>query len=195
MSRSSMSRGATGTTQEHRSAAARAAAELGWVPTTSFEEGLRRYVAWHTAANPEAEPEAIAPLLRRPAVRSLLRRAWLAFAWAAATAVMVIGLTALASVDDDMDRPDVFATMLIVLLPLVLTGGFEWDAVRARWLRTSLWTVSARRVPRSRCCHGRRSSASGHPVMLLVFAVVAGVAAQLPGSRPPLRIRPAATGD
>jgi hypothetical protein len=177
----------------------RAAGELGWTPTTTFEEGLRRYVAWHAAAQraPERTVVARVPIARRPVVRGLLHRAWLAFAWAAATAVMIIGLAALAPVDRDMDRPDVFAALLIVLLPLVLAGGFEWDEIRARWLRTSLWAGSGACVALvllpwpsfvGRLGHG-------HPLMLLVLGVAAGVAAQLPGSRPPLRIRVASAGD
>ena len=47
---------------------ARAAGELGWAPTTSFDEGLRRYVAWHAATASGAEPSADPrlPVLRRP---------------------------------------------------------------------------------------------------------------------------------
>jgi UDP-glucose 4-epimerase len=175
---------------------ARAAAELGWAPTTSFDEGLRRYVAWHAAADREAVSGAVAR--RRstlgPVARGLLQRAWLAFAWAAAAAVMIIGVTALASVDSDMDRIDVFAAVLIVLLPLLLAGGFEWDEVHARWLRTSLWT-GAWACGALALLPWPSFLGHSHPVMLLVLAVVGGIAAQLPGSRPPLRIRLAATGD
>ena len=41
---------------------ARAAAELGWRPATSFSEGLRRYVDWHCRA--VAEPAQAAPAER-----------------------------------------------------------------------------------------------------------------------------------
>ena len=41
---------------------ARAAAELGWRPATSFSEGLRRYVDWHRRA--VAEPAQAAPAER-----------------------------------------------------------------------------------------------------------------------------------
>jgi UDP-glucose 4-epimerase len=177
----------------------RAAAELGWAPTTTFEEGLRRYVAWHAATRraPERTVVARVPIARRPAMRGVLHRAWLAFAWAAATAVMIIGLAALAPVDRDMDRPDVFAALLIVLLPLVLAGGFEWDEIRARWLRTSLWAGSGACVALVLLPWPSFVGRLGHshPLMLLVLGVTAGVAAQLPGSRPPLRIRVASAGD
>ena len=41
---------------------ARAAAELGWLPATSFDEGVRRYVEWHCrdAATPSAPPAPVA---------------------------------------------------------------------------------------------------------------------------------------
>jgi UDP-glucose 4-epimerase len=42
---------------------ARAAAELGWRPATSFSEGLRRYVDWHCRA--VAAPTAAAPAPRQ----------------------------------------------------------------------------------------------------------------------------------
>ena len=178
---------------------ARAAGELGWAPTTSFDEGLRRSVAWHAATASGAGPGAAAPVpvLRRPAVRSLLQRAWLALAWAAATAVMIIGLTALAPVDRDMDRIDVFAALLLVLVPIVLAGGFAWDETGARRLRTTLWAGAAACFSLAVLPWPSFVGRFGHgnAVLLLVLAVTAGIAAQLPGSRTALQIREAAAGD
>lgn len=175
----------------------RAAAELGWAPSTSFDEGLRRYVAWHAEQGSEAAPAEPLPILRRPAVRGLLQRVWIAAAWAAATAVMVIGLAELAAVDPDMERFDVFGVVLLVLLPLVMAGGFDWDETRARWLRTSLLSAAAACVALALLPWpsflGRLGH--GHPVLLLVLAVTAAIAAQLPGSRPLMRLRSAAAGD
>ena len=68
---------------------ARAAAELGWRPATSFSEGLRRYVDWHR--RDDAEPEAAAPaqqarrFRRRP--RLAPRLASLVLSWLTAFAV------------------------------------------------------------------------------------------------------------
>ena len=86
---------------------ARAAAELGWRPATSFADGLRRYVEWHRrdVAAPAA-PETPAPvprLRRRP--RLAPRLASLVLSWLTAlavagglaaylTSVRAIGLTA-----------------------------------------------------------------------------------------------------
>ena len=53
-------------------------------------------------------------------------------------AVMLLGVAMLASVDADMDRYDTFVASLVVLLPLVLAAGFEWDAAGGRRLRKPL---------------------------------------------------------
>ena len=70
---------------------ARAEAELGWTATTSFAEGVRRYVEWHRSALPEA------PLPERPRVRAAVaHRAVLASGAAvlaaAAAVVLVLAL-------------------------------------------------------------------------------------------------------
>lgn len=68
---------------------ARAAAELGWRPATSFSDGLRRYVEWHrrdvaTPAAP-ATPAPVPRLRRRP--RLAPRLASLVLSWLTAFAV------------------------------------------------------------------------------------------------------------
>ena len=132
---------APGRTGDYRGApvsGARAADELGWVASTPFREGMRRYVEWHRAELPApAEPTRA----WRPAAGVLLRRAALAALTAAIAAVMVLGVAMFVSIDDDMNRFDAFAAMLILLLPLVLATGFEWDATDRRWFRVVCWTV------------------------------------------------------
>jgi UDP-glucose 4-epimerase len=67
---------------------ARAAAELGWRPATSFSEGLRRYVEWHRrdAAAPAAPaPRQAARLRHRP--RLTPRLASLVLSWLTVFAV------------------------------------------------------------------------------------------------------------
>ena len=129
-----------GRTGDYRGApvsGARAERELGWVASTSFREGMRRYVEWHRAASP-------APAQRRrawrPAAGVLLRRALLAALTAAMAAVMVLSVAMFVSIDADMDRFDAFAAMLVLLLPLVLAAGFEWSATDRRWFRVTCWT-------------------------------------------------------
>jgi UDP-glucose 4-epimerase len=111
----------------------RAAAELGWRPATPFAEGVRRYVEWHRAAEvPVPVPAA------RPDYAALARRAALGLGWAAAIAIMVLGVITLAPRGPG-DRYDTFVDALLLMLPLVLAGGFSWDERTGASLRTALW--------------------------------------------------------
>jgi UDP-glucose 4-epimerase len=136
----------------------RAAAELGWRPATPFAEGMRRYVDWHRAAEAprpvsprrrlRAAP-ALAALGRRtlasapapPALGPLVRRAALGLAWAAAIAVGILGLLSLMP-NGPSDRYDTFLDALLLMLPLVLAGGFAWEDRTAGPLRAALWVVA-----------------------------------------------------
>jgi UDP-glucose 4-epimerase len=162
----------------------RAAEDLGWSASTPFSEGVRRYVAWYRATT--AAPVAAR---RRIAVGALARRAGLAIAWAAATAVMVLGVLTLAPVDSDFDRYDTFTTLLVMLTPLVLAGGFAWDHTHARGLRAALWTASAAclAVAVLPWPHVIDHLGRGHVIVLLLFALTAALAGIVPARRPPLR--------
>jgi UDP-glucose 4-epimerase len=111
----------------------RAALELGWRPATPFAEGVRRYVEWHRAAD-AAEPVAAS----RPDYVALARRAALGLGWAAAIAIMVLGVVTLAPVGRG-DRYSTFLDALLLMLPLVLAAGFAWDDHTAPPLRSALW--------------------------------------------------------
>jgi UDP-glucose 4-epimerase len=111
----------------------RAALELGWRPATPFAEGVRRYVEWHRAA----EAPAAVPALR-PDYAALARRAALGLGWAAAIAIMVLGVITLAPRGPG-DRYDTFLDALLLMLPLVLAAGFSWDERTGSSLRTALW--------------------------------------------------------
>jgi UDP-glucose 4-epimerase len=113
----------------------RAAQELGWRASTPFAEGVRRYVAWYRE---DALAAPVPVVARSYPILSLARRAVVALAWAAAAAVMILGFAALAPVDDDLDRYDTFGVALVLLLPIVLAGGFSWDEPMGRALRTTL---------------------------------------------------------
>jgi UDP-glucose 4-epimerase len=163
----------------------RAAQELGWRATTPFAEGVRRYVEWHLAAVGSAQ---VARSVRY-GLATLLRRGALAFGWAALTAVLVLGILTLAPVGSDLSSFGTFSAALVVLLPLVLAGGFEWDQGRARWLRPALWSVAcaclaAVVVPWPEMMD---RVTDGHATVLALFAVSAATAARLPGREPPLR--------
>jgi UDP-glucose 4-epimerase len=157
--------------------AERAAAELGWTATTPFAEGVRRYVEWHRSAAPP-------PPLRvhRPRVLgAIARRAALSLAGAVLTAIVIIGVATLAPIDSDMNIYDTFVGALLLMLPLVLAAGFEWDALAGRHVRAGLATAAGAclvlaLVPwPSPLAHLRH----GHATFLVLFALAAGVAARL----------------
>jgi UDP-glucose 4-epimerase len=165
--------------------AERAAEELGWRATTPFAEGLRRYVAWHRAEPPAPAP---ATVRRRPALAPVARRAALSLLWAAATAVMIIGVATLTPVDSDMDRYDTFFGSLVVALPLVLAGGFHWDGPAANWLRASLWAAAGGWlvIAIAPWPGALDHLGHGHGVLLVLFALAAGISARLTTVRPTL---------
>jgi UDP-glucose 4-epimerase len=167
--------------------AERAEQELGWTPSTSLREGVRRYVAWHREANPEPPPPQRAK--RWLAGAPLLRRGMLALAWAAVVAVMVLGLASLMPVVTPSDSYDTFVASLLILLPMVLAAGFEWDGRRRRALRIGCWTAFAAAVaPWILPWPGVIDRlADAHPVFLALLALSAAIAASSAGSAPPLR--------
>jgi UDP-glucose 4-epimerase len=165
----------------------RAAAELGWRASTPFAEGLRRYVAWHHAAVAAAEPT-----VSRTAVSRAIpgfeygRRAVLALALAIATAAMILGVASLTPAEDDMDADGLFVSALILVLPLVLAGGFPWDDVSARSLRVGLWRGVAGCLALALFPWPPMIShfGHGHAVLLTLLAISAAAATRLVAKRP-----------
>jgi UDP-glucose 4-epimerase len=160
---------------------ARAAEELGWTPSTSLREGVRRYIAWHR----EAELEAPAAPARPP----LLRRAATAIGFAAAVAIMMLGLASLLPLGDSVNSYDTFATSLLILLPIVLALGFEWDEEGRRGLRiacrlTLVAALASLVLPWPGVID---RLGDGHPVFLALLALSAAGAAVTTGSAPRLR--------
>jgi UDP-glucose 4-epimerase len=183
----------------------RAAADLGWRPSTPFSEGVRRYVAWHreaaaqaaAATAADAEAAAAPAHVLRQGLATLAGRAALALVWAAATAALILGVITLAPVNDSFDTFDVFSATLLVLMPLVLACGFEWEGGRARRLRATLWTAACAclilaLVPSAPLVD---RVADGHAVVLALFALSAAAAARFPGRQAPLRAWLAAAGN
>jgi UDP-glucose 4-epimerase len=167
---------------------ARAAEDLGWRPVTSLEEGVRRFVAAGAAV---AAPGGPAPRTAAALVPALLRRAAVALACAAATAVMIIGVAVMAPVDQDLDIYDAFAALLLLVVPVVLAGGFDWDAATARWLRTGFSTAAGVCIALvllpwpgivGRLGHG-------HRVFLVLLCLTVVIASRLPADRAAVRIR------
>jgi UDP-glucose 4-epimerase len=159
----------------------RAERDLGWRPQTPFREGVRRYVEWHRAS---AQPPA--PVPRAPVVVALLRRAIVAVALAALGAAFGIGVATLAPVDPDMDPYDTFTALLLLLLPPLLAGGFDWDAKWRRRLQTAFWmlAVGALAVLVLPGPPLLDHLGHGHPLFLGFAVLSAATAAVMTGARP-----------
>jgi hypothetical protein len=161
----------------------RAAAELGWRATTTFAEGVRRYVAWLQDAAPAPVPATD----RSGSLAALARRSALALAYAVVTAVLVIGVAVLTPLEGNLDPYDTFFGALVLLLPLALAGGFSWEEPMAGRLRAALWATAIACLAvaltpwPSFLDHGHH-----HAVLLVLLAVAAGGAVRLVGVRLPL---------
>ncbi len=160
---------------------ARAERELGWTPSTPLREGVRRYIAWHR------ETESKAPTVRtRP---RLLRRAATSVGFAAVVAIMLLGLASLMPLGDSVDSVTTFAGSLLILLPIVLALGFDWDEDSRRGLKLGCWlTFAAAIAPFILPWPGVLDRlGDAHPVFLALLALSAAGAAISTGSAPRLR--------
>jgi UDP-glucose 4-epimerase len=165
--------------------AERAAQELGWRASTPFAEGVRRYIAWARATTATQEP-AQGPA--RPPLRLLGRRVALGLSWAVGIAVMVLGIVSLAPVGQAEAHYGTFLDALLLMLPLVLAGGFAWDEPAAGPLRTALWVAAlvCLAVGVSPWPRFIDRISDGHQAVLVLLAVSTATAARLVGSRPAL---------
>jgi UDP-glucose 4-epimerase len=106
----------------------RAASELGWQPQTPFREGVSKYVAWHR----RREAETSRPLRDRMQARlaALGATTGLALATVAAGA-----FGALLTRYDTVNDPVSFLALLVLLvLPLAIVAGVDWNSDRSRVL-------------------------------------------------------------
>ena len=161
----------------------RAAQELGWRPTTAFEDGVRHYVAWRQEAEAATPVELAVPARERVVAALMLRSAW-ALGWALVTAVLFVGLAVLIPFDSDLNRYDTFFSVLLLLLPLWLAGGFRWEEPTASRLRAGLWgaavvSLALALVPWPAAV----DVGSGHAALLVLLAVAAGGAERLVQTR------------
>jgi UDP-glucose 4-epimerase len=110
----------------------RAERELGWVASTPFREGLRRYVEWHvadeaTSAVPERRPS------RRPSLARLVGTALVAL-WAV---MALLGLAALDPMDEGMGHWAPLLLAFPLLVPLLIAVGLP------RVVRPACWGLAA----------------------------------------------------
>jgi UDP-glucose 4-epimerase len=159
----------------------RAAAELGWTASTPFSEGVRRYIEWHRSVEP-------APVARTRFAGALARRAAISLAWAVGVAVMLIGLATLMPMDGDFSRYDTFLDALVLMLPLVLAGGFHWENPAGGHLRAGLWAAAGACLVLALAPwpDALLDVRHGHATLLVLFALAGGVAARLTTIRPAL---------
>jgi hypothetical protein len=120
----------------------------------------------------------------------------LAFGWAAAIAIVILGLLTLTPVVPS-DRYDTFLDALLLTLPLVLAGGFSWDDRTGGPLRAALWVVAFGLL-----LGGILSwppvldhLADEHRVVFVLLALSTATAARLLGRRPLLFQWLGASGD
>ena len=97
-----------------------------------------------------------------------------------------LGVASLTPADADMDTYGLFLGALILLLPLVLAGGFPWDDVE-RAAAAGRVVGGAARLPRAGdlplAVVGRATSVTGTPCCLALLAVSAAAATQLVGQQ------------
>ena len=143
---------------------ARAAAELGWRPATSFSEGLRRYVDWHCRAVAAPTQAAAAPersasrFRRRP--RLAPRLASLVLSWLTVFAVAG-GLAAYLAAVERVGLTAASDRTIAVLSVSTLAGYLAMALDGPRKRAVDLRRMGARRhgarprlherVPRGRC--------------------------------------------
>jgi hypothetical protein len=127
--------------------------------------------------------------VERPRVLgALARRSALALAGALLTALVIIGVATLAPIDSDMHAYNTFIGALLLMLPLALAGGFDWEEHGGREMRTVLAAIAAGSLalalfpwpPELR--HLRH----GHETLLVLFALSTGLAARLTTLKRPL---------
>ncbi|HEX6744765.1 MAG TPA: hypothetical protein VF087_11125, partial [Solirubrobacteraceae bacterium] len=125
---------------------ARAAAELGWRPATSFSEGLRRYVEWYgrdvAAPAPPAAPQRPSRLRRRP--RLAPRLASLVLSWLTVFAVAG-GLAAYLASISAVGLTAASDRTIAVLSVSTLAGylAMALDGPRRAWWTFSGWALAA----------------------------------------------------
>ncbi|MGI8621900.1 MAG: NAD-dependent epimerase/dehydratase family protein [Solirubrobacteraceae bacterium] len=113
----------------------RAERELGWTASTSFEEGVRRYVASVRSPAPATVP-VTRPLAERLAtVRRLL-------APLALLGVIVAVLSAAGSLEQIADKAPLAALAMAVALPVALVRTLDWAPAARKRLATGFWALA-----------------------------------------------------
>ncbi len=155
----------------------RAARELGWTASTSFEEGVRRYVA----SVRERDHAPVAAPVSLAARMDMLRRVVFPLAL---LGVIVACLAAAGSVEQVIDEFPLAVLTMVVALPVTLVWSQDWGTVARRRLGLGFWSLSALLLLLLVAPLPRSDELTGHPIVLVLLAVSAAIAAGLATGRP-----------
>jgi UDP-glucose 4-epimerase len=154
----------------------RAHRELGWQPSTTFQEGVARYVAWHREA--EDAPAPVRSHWRWP-VRENARRVGMAAVFASTIVALAAALAWIGELHSLTEPGDTATlTLLLVFPPLLLVTGFGGSAEGWRALSRLCWTVAVAEVVAvlAPWPPGLAHTARPHAVLLMVGALATGAA-------------------
>ena len=155
----------------------RAQRELGWTASTSFDEGVRRYVESVRAS----EGRRVA--IRRPLGERLetVRRV---LSPLALLGVIVACLAAAGSVDEVLSEAPLAVITMTVALPVALVWSLDWGVVARRRLGLGFWSLSGLLLLLLVAPLPGSDELTGHPVVLVLLAVSAAIAAGLATGKP-----------
>jgi len=171
---------------------ARAAAELDWRPTTTFPEGVRRYVAWVDAeAAREAEAvRAVPATRRRPSLRpgpALVSAALNCLAIGVVAGVLLAYLSAIHAVG--LGRHDEHTVGVLSLAGLAAYLALRLDGARRPRLTFAAWLTSAALVVIVVMDELREQLGLGSPDPPIVLLSMAGAALAIACADAAVRLR------
>ncbi len=170
----------------------RAERELGWTASTSFEEGVRRYVASVRDQTPSPAAVPVKAARERRAVVTLAHLRGVAVPLAL-LGVIVAFASAAGSPEQVLDKTPLAFIAMAIALPLALVSLLDWAPSALKRLRTTFWCLSgvllvALLAPLPGTVD---DSAHSHPAVVLLLAASSALAAALAtaGPRPAWRDR------
>ncbi len=155
----------------------RATRELGWSTSTSFEEGVRRYVE---SVRDKDRAAVVAPVPSAARVDTIRRVVFPL----ALLGVIVACLAAAGSVEQVIDEFPLAAVTMVVALPVTLVWGLDWGVTARRRLGLGFWSLSALLFLLLVAPLPGSDELTRHPMVLLLLAISAAIAAGLATGRP-----------
>jgi UDP-glucose 4-epimerase len=148
----------------------RAERELSWRATTSFDEGVRRYVASVRShdALPEFPPRSLVERL------AVLRRVASPLAL---LGVIVACVSAAGSIEQVLDEAPLAILAMMIALPLTLVWSVDWGSAARRRIRVGFWALAALLLLAFVTPVPGLSAVAAHRVVTLALAGSAAIAA------------------